>query len=363
MRLENILVEALVNGFRFRSKSLDPNFQEKEYVLPLPLDLPAWLIEMPNGITPVSHGLAAVRTELRRHLAPFEDQNTGHIGFKLHSFHPAPTPPTIDTLAERVLLAAAVHGARPVAVLVANWVSGAPVTCEEVLRLEGIRLPKRYEFQPGVRLDTILGDEAKDLTIRDHRMPIEALHALPTELTGPALVFDRFLAAPVFFKPDNQDHEREDLQGPCMDNHEIGELVDSLSLSCNNNVGVSHSWTRFSKLLRVVNSMGGRSHMTYLGNTSRSQVELTPEMLRSARDILGQRTGRRDLDVPIRRWKNSKSARNAEDRLIDLRVVLEALYAGGAAAELTGSIRDRSIVSLDFVRSGGSVRRLHDAGV
>ena len=44
--------------------------------------------------------------------------------------------------------------------------------------------------------------------------------------------------------------------------------------------------------------------------------------------------GRSDLDVAVSRWKNSAVALDAANRMIDLRTVLESLYAQDASQEL-----------------------------
>ena len=51
---------------------------------------------MHAGISPVGEGLAAVQTEITKHLAPFPDPNTGDVGFKLRSFMAGTDPLIID---------------------------------------------------------------------------------------------------------------------------------------------------------------------------------------------------------------------------------------------------------------------------
>lgn len=51
--------------------------------------------------------------------------------------------------------------------------------------------------------------------------------------------------------------------------------------------------------------------------------------------VVGQMEGRSDLSVAVSRWKNSAVALDAANRVIDLRTVLESLYAQGTRQELT----------------------------
>ena len=61
---------------------------------------------------------------------------------------------------------------------------------------------------------------------------------------------------------------------------------------------------------------------------------LTAERLEHAEKVMGQMNGRSDLKVAVARWKNTAVALDAANRVIDLRTVLEGLYAQGMNQEL-----------------------------
>lgn len=295
--------------------------------------LPRWRIEMHGGITPVGDGLAAVRTELTKHLGPFAHPSTGDIGFKLRSFMGGRNPLTIESFSERVLITAAILGPQSVADLVMGWIQGKRINCEEVLLLSGLSLGQQLNMaHPGVRFESIQGEEADFIAGTAHGI-VQAMHILPIDLMGPALVFDRWMDPPIFSSAPAEEKSKDHL-GPFMGNREISELLDSLSLACNTHVEVKRSWMRHEEHFRLLNP-GGRSYMSYFGRERAAQtVDLTSERLRFAESILSGRAGRNDLDLAIDRWKKSVSSSNPHDQLIELRVVLEALYAGGASSEV-----------------------------
>ena len=65
-----------------------------------------------------------------------------------------------------------------------------------------------------------------------------------------------------------------------------------------------------------------------------NSIPLGPELLAHAMTVMAQMDGRSDLHMAVSRWKNSGVALDAANRMIDLRAVLECLYAQDANQEL-----------------------------
>ena len=156
--------------------------------------------------------------------------------------------------------------------------------------------------------------------------------------------------SPVFYVPPSLEEQAKFVDpdicvtGPWRSAREPEYILDALSLACNSGVYQLQRWNNPGEVARLLlgGHYGDGSPVTFNAPLfdshpvpSDGQKDLTPDAMDRVRTILDQRHGRGDLDVAIARWKNSMTAMDFSNRLIDLRTVMEALYAPpGARGEL-----------------------------
>lgn len=141
-------------------------------------------------------------------------------------------------------------------------------------------------------------------------------------------------ATPVFYRPEINKHGTK-ISGfnPTIAipkqflNRSLGEFCESLSLACNHPIEVFVKWHDLGAMKEFVEPAVRHEVGTWI---YRKPVEIGQDDWNEAVNIHHNRfkkNGKFDtLNIPLKRWISSKTTPSSEDKLIELRIGLEALY-------------------------------------
>lgn len=275
-------------------------------------------------------------------LRSFTSPETGHIGFAAYDvIDGLVLDVTVDRLVKDIVTSAAMLGPKRVVTAVLDWAEGAPGSYVRTLVLRGINLPEplmgsdagiRFEKLPDRSDNEYYGDVSSFLNVSDL-------------LNQPVLRYE-VSVDPMFYMPkaDEDPIDRMKRVGnnaivaPALENLDLNKLLDALSLVCRGSVQAICEWNDYQIEMLLMRYAGTAGSM--MRNVSRfdsrwpDSMPLTEERLAHAMTVVKQMDGRSDLEVAVSRWKNSAVALDAANRIIDLRTVLESLYAQNANQEL-----------------------------
>lgn len=287
-------------------------------------------------------------TELSEALSPvlerFTNPETGHVGFAPYDVIGGELlDVTVNRLVADMVASAAMLGPKRVVSAVLAWAEGAPGSYVRTCVLRGIELPEPLAHPDvGIRFEK-LPDRSSDL----EQYCSEAGPFLnATDLMNqPVLRFD-VSVKPMFYLPNADEGARDRMTrirnnaivAPALQDFDLNNLLDALSLVCRSSVQSIYEWDEYSDemlLMRYAGSPGFmRRNVPRFHSRWPDSIPLGPELLADAMTVIAQMDGRSDLHVAVSRWKNSGVALDAANRMIDLRTVLECLYARDANQEL-----------------------------
>jgi hypothetical protein len=271
-------------------------------------------------------------------LRDFTNPDTGHVGFAAYD---TIAGMVMDVTVERLVVdmtgAAAMLGPDRVASAVLGWAEGAPGRYVRTWALRGIELPEAL-----VSVDT---------GIRFEKLPDRSDHPYFTTLNvsellnQPVLRFD-VMVDPMFYMPEADEEALDRMTrvrnnavvAPALEKLDLNKLQDALSLVCRSSVMAECEWDDYEDEMLLMRYAGTAGSM--MRNVPRfdsrwpDSMPLTADRFAHAITVVGQMEGRSDLDVAVSRWKNSAVALDAANRMIDLRTVLESLYAQDVSQEL-----------------------------
>lgn len=307
--------------------------------------------------------LRRVEDAVRRILQQFIDQDTDRIGhafpcsgmggqdqiegIRVHGDGLADeqfSSPVSD-FAHGVVRASGLLGVAKIVELLNGWKQGAPVTISMSTVLNGLLLAAPVEPREGVRL-VPLPMETSALP----RLPVDR-KTVPQDYLGLTLLTVRVQAKPALFRPypDGPDYVVECCS---VDGVNLGTVCQSLSLQTGRHVSKSSIWydygdaaafrlgdrgtwclgeDRLKPLSADWNSIDGLvfTPPTGVGTiTLKDDVvpqRLDPQELLEIIECLS--SADRELRIAVDRWhRSSLSGTGLENRFIDLRIALEALY-------------------------------------
>lgn len=290
---------------------------------------------------------AALVEALTPLLDRFTNRDTGHIGFAPYDvIGGLVMDVTIEHLATAMVTAAALLGTHTVVAAICAWAEGKPGTYVQTWVLRGLDVPEPLEFREGIRFER-LPDGRNDLL---HHME-DWYEISIRELAGQPVLRLDIAIDPMFYKP-NRDEDalarNMRIRGSALKRKasralNLSHLLDALSLVCGRSVQVVYEWNEYPEemlLMRTSSSVGPFTHNVPSFRFHRATGSpLTPERLGQVGTVVEQMDGRGDLEVAVARWKNSGVVMDAASRIIDLRTVVECLYAQDANHELGLGLR------------------------
>ena len=261
---------------------------------------------------------------------------------------------SMSGFARGLLCAAALLGPERASALVHQWATGQPLQGTACLVLDC----------PSVQgeLESVHGLSVRDLPLSSDllpsSMPVMDSNAIANLLGRPLLQLS-VNVTPAFFVPSLADDTYPSFETTtCLGEVSLETFLVALSLVCNRRVRILRGWTdngqaiAFSDLLpnglsgSTANGSLGQRRVHSLENnvTTVSDVPpqipiLNPARLRRARELSTKLHRRMNaeprLGIAVDRWNRSASPGTAlSDRLIDLRIALEALYINSDSSEL-----------------------------
>ena len=288
---------------------------------------------------------------LRPKLEPFIDPGTGRIG---HAF-PIETTSAVNRtrsegglfhieyqsdlkdFASGLVQAAAVMGVQSATGAVAAWCRGQPVEVRMATVLTGLLLSKTVELQGGAELMP-LGLSTAELP----RLPMFQGDSAEDYL-GLTLARLRLSTSPALFRPGNDENEKA-VRSRSDRGINFQLVRDALSLSANRHVALSRMWLEYPgawafcisgpKLTIGIDRPKPRRRKVTWSGGGPTVIELpddaTPDSvdLREVEStITSLQCASRKLRIAVDRWRRSMvEEAKLEDRFIDLRVALEAVY-------------------------------------
>ncbi len=240
---------------------------------------------------------------------------------------------TVADLADSVIRAAAIRGPDHAATTVGRWASAERISY------------KLYALLTGLSVNEMLGDKDRfrfDMLPRSPDpfvfLPFGSEWSVAHDsVRGNLRVAIACEAGPAFFPPSRRDVAlgvgRTWAQGPLPDDF-VNDLCKALSLVCNGHVDWVMQWTDCAEVepfgLSLGSGYGYRSRVSHAESVTMAQSDLDRalELLPRLSQLRGNRRTR-GVTLAIDRWVRSKGPRELADRLIDLRIALEALFLGG----------------------------------
>ena len=285
--------------------------------------------------------LAELTDRLLPLLVEYTNPESDRIGNGLVDLMGGSPQPKIAEFARILVRAAAILGAKRVAQMLFGWIAGEPLHYRTKMLLTGVAIDDQLALEEGICITPLPKSSA------------ELSAFVPSSLvTFPRQSFDSFLggvmlsidgkAEPVLYLPSTNDLSSENMQHTWargkLPGLSLNTFCEAMSLACNGCVRWKFSWRDFGELEEF--NSGVLPGMSYTDVPEfGTRTHLPQESLEQARDIHLERhvDGKTNprLDTAIRRWMGSKrSNASLSDRLIDLRIALEALYLDSDAGEM-----------------------------
>lgn len=309
-----------------------------------------------------------LREVLTDHVAP-DGVHVGHglveliDGVRLHVIHQAFERrykiSTLGNFRDYLIVAAAVLGSDRMAGIVGAWVGGEPLRFRVMALLAGVRIDRPIALDSGIGLEQL---PASSVDLPESLPGLGAV--APTSYLGGVVLSVQCEAAPALFKPktDESGHwdfpEDEQQYSWGLDERSIDSFCEALSLSFSGCVRCKRTWRDYGELREFSEPYARFSDQARVVKDRLPEANFTETHLREAWEMHHQRINRRPKDgigTAISRWVNSKRPEaSLQDRFIDLRIALEALYLDGSsrtemafrmatygAWHLGGSVEDR----------------------
>lgn len=264
----------------------------------------------------------------------------------------------VSTFTASLAEGAALLGGEQTSKLLEGWLQGKPIhfQVKSILNVPGL-IPEPLSPMKGLRIES--------LPLSTDRLPDNLPRfkdQTPAKYLGRLLLSVDHSASPPLFRPSRERTVRSKRETEVPE-VEVDAVCQAFALATDSFAEVSFSWLDFGifDALRFRGGGGGGVWSTARANYRRvswpnvsvstnllsgvttlefddpSEIAVDSDQLKDALEYLSTRSKkRRPLAVAISRWLSSKDAsRRLEDRFIDLRTALEAVYlSGGSRDEL-----------------------------
>ncbi len=274
---------------------------------------------------------------LREFLSP----TRGRIGNGLFAVTGGPgsyAQPTPEEFARFLLLGAIRLGAKRATALLVGWVHGEPLRSRHHALIDGIRVdqPTRLE---GIEL-SMMSNSRVELPLF-LRLPFrEQGVGAASRLDQTAVLSLDLEHRPALYKPKKHEMtigREKQLEtatvNPKLQAASIQVLCEGLALASAQYASELAAWSSHQELDAFMGNIGGGGSYRVEGRALQ-KAQITADDLRTAIDICSLRSDAtltpehdRRLDLAIRRWMNSLGPRAVHDKLIELRIALEAIYS------------------------------------
>ena len=273
-------------------------------------------------------------------LGKFRHAETGRIGnglFLLMGGAGTWACPTLFDFAKLLIPGAVKLGAGRVVELLQGWASGEPLRLRLSALLEGAGLDGPMNLEEGIFLYE-LPKSSSDLPAS---LPSFGTGATVMDYIGGVVLSVDCEMSPALYVPKEEEvgglssrRSSFKLASDRIPNMSFDSFCESISLACNGFVDWFVQWRDYEDLGAFA---FGQSSVSYKYRSGLGGTKFTQEHLDAARQIHLARHGgekpRENLELAMRRWIRSKRSGTDLDKLIELRIALEALYEIGGLNE------------------------------
>ena len=298
-----------------------------------------WLFFAGAELTTPADALAEFADALRPLLVDHLEPATDRVGNGLFSLFGGPgrlETPTVPEFGEVLVDGAVKLGASRVVELLLGWIAGAPLHIRRCAILQGVTIEEPLGLADGVRIAKL------PLSSVDLPASLPQLMVLATDLMGGVVLSFECEVAPSLYAPGRRDggaasgREGTWTTASKIPSVSLDGFCESMSLACGEYVDWRIGWNDYGDLAAFSLGYFGASTKREWGvaRTAFAQRDLDrAREIHLARHADGAGGKRKELDQAISRWMKSKQSSQDSDRLIELRIALEALYGKGAMNE------------------------------
>ena len=285
--------------------------------------------------------VADLAARLKPNLAEFMDVDTGRLGnglFLLMGGSGTWAQPTVTEFARTLITAAIKSNAWQVVTTLLGWTKGEPLRLRLNALLEGANIDEELHLAEGIRFSKLPNSSA-DLPAS---LPSFEMAATVTDFLGGVIMSIDWEMSPALYRPNEEEiGQLSSRKGEFrmasgqVPNLSLESFCESVSLACNGYVDWFLQWRDYGLLEAFTDVPSGVGYKVRSGirrTTKVSQADLD-EALRIHRARYGAGGSRENLELAVRRWIRSKRPGTGMDKLIELRIALEALYEIGEANE------------------------------
>ena len=302
------------------------------------------------GVSAVVPDLLKVRLadEIRLRLRSYVHPETDRVGNGLTYALGGMLNPPLEGFVQNVVCAAAALGPGQVAQLLSDWSDGTPALYQRRAVLVGATVEGSIKLpEEGIEIDGMPTsmDELTSAVPPTLKYFVSSMGS--DSVLGKPVLSVACSFGPIFYMPDGDvgAKARGEWAHGRLPEFSIEAFCEALSLASNGCVQPKHEWSHAPDLALFVTAAGGSMSRTDVSDTI-GGVTLTQRHLEEARKLFLMRNGlsentRRSLNVSIHRWIKSKGASSTPNRLIELRIALEALYLKDAGGEMSYRIATR----------------------
>ena len=289
--------------------------------------------------TPVI-ALKQLADRLRPLLTKFLEPATDRLGnglFRLFGGFKMGATPTVEEFGDVLVRGAERLGAARVTELLLGWIEGEPLHIRQCAIIEGVSIEGPLHLEEGVGLE-ILPSSSKDLpaSLPDFVSAMEFIGGVVLSLDheqNPSLCMPGLIDKSASLTPGDSTV----VAANRIPNLTIETFCESMSLACGEHVDWRVNWPDHGELEAFSSFRLVQTSSKPRWNGGWKPFE--QKHLDRAREIHLVRHGngsiekRRDVELAISRWLKSKSSTSDADKLIELRIALEALYGRRAMNE------------------------------
>ena len=273
-------------------------------------------------------------------LGEFRHTETGRIGnglFLLMGGAGTWACPTFFDFAKLLIPGAVKLGAGRVIDLLQGWASGEPLRFRLSALLEGAGIDAPMQLGEGIYVHE-LPTSSSDLPAS---LPSIGTGATVTDYVGGVVLSVDCEMSPALYVPTEEEvgglSSRRgvfQLASDRIPNMSFDSFCESISLACNGFVDWFVQWRDYDDLAAFA---FGQLSVSYKYRSGLGGTKFTQDHLNAARQIHRARHAggkpRENLELAMRRWIRSKRPGTDLDKLIELRIALEALYEIGGLNE------------------------------
>ncbi len=284
--------------------------------------------------------VADLAARLEPVLAEFLHTKTGRVGnglFLLLGGRGSWAHPTLSDFAKTLISGAAKLGARPVVKLLLGWAGGEPLRFRTSALLYGADIDGPLQLAEGIALSRLPRSSA-DLPAS---LPAFQVVATVEDFLGAVVMSVDCEMSPALYQPYEGDTPRMPtpegifrMASNQIPNLSLDTFCESISLASNGYIDWILRWEDLGDLAVFSD---GQSSISYKYRSDAGSTKITQAHLQEALKIHHARHrgggSKANLELAMRRWRRSKRSATEIDKLIDLRIALEALYEIGGMSE------------------------------